>query len=47
MMSVGEVLDWLEDKDYHHSLAIDEGGLTLVVVDTGEYLELGGVPEEE
>ncbi len=53
-MSVKEVTDWLNEvSDFNH-VAIDDGGLALVEVESkgadGEYnnyLEIGGVPEEE
>lgn len=52
MMSKQEVLDWINTLDDDSSIAIDEGGLSLVEIDgdgneTDAYLEVGMTPEEE
>lgn len=43
-----DVKNWLNTLDWNANIAIDEGGLALVVVgkETEEYLEIGGIPEE-
>ncbi len=51
MMAKREVLDWLNTLPDDCDIAIDDGGLALVVVNRGEwaetaYCEVGGVPEE-
>jgi hypothetical protein len=62
MISVEELFDWLSTKRHcghwgpngfigHSSIAIDEGGLTLVEIGadgkpTGHEIEVGGVREE-
>ncbi len=48
MMTVKEVKDWLSVMPDDSCVAVDEGGLTLVMVgNEGVYLEVGGVPEED
>jgi hypothetical protein len=48
MMTVREVAAWLDSLDGEQHVAVDEGGLTLVVVeDPDVYLEVGGLPDEE
>ncbi len=44
-----EIVKWIKKLPKSSSVAVDEGGLTLVEVDkngktTGAYLEVGGVP---
>lgn len=53
MMTVKELREWLDLLDSESFVGVDEGGLTLVQVLPGEvpqlsgnYIELGGVPEE-
>jgi hypothetical protein len=47
-MSSKEIRDWLDTLDHEAQVAIDEGGLMLVVIgDDSAYLEVGGVPREE
>ena len=51
MISVTELKRWLSTQHDTDLIAIDEGGLTLTVFDSGEmetgsYLEIGGVPED-
>lgn len=46
-MSVGEVREWLETVSKDAEVAVDDGGLTLVVVGNPQiYCEIGGIPEE-
>lgn len=50
-MSVQEVRDWVNSLDKRDSVAVDDGGLALVELDpngveTGAYLEVGGVPAD-
>lgn len=58
MMKASEVKEWIKDIDDDADLAIDDGGLCLVVVgdkrgegleayEFGDYLEIGGVPLDE
>lgn len=47
-----ELEEWLRTLYSTDLVAVDEGGLTLVAIgsdekETGAYLEIGGVPEEE
>ncbi len=51
MMSKAEVTEWIETLSDTSSIAIDEGGLTLVEIDvegapTGSYIEVGGIPDD-
>ena len=47
MLRVAELQRWLGTLPKDSQVAVDEGGLTLVVVgDQGVYLELGGVPDD-
>lgn len=44
-MRIGEVREWLRDRSDDELIAIDEGGLTLVIVgDDEDYCEIGGEP---
>lgn len=44
-MLASEVLAWVQTIDPNDSIAVDDGGLSLVVVeDQEDYLEVGGVP---
>lgn len=48
-MSIAEVKRWIDTLDPKNSIAVDDGGLTIVEVtpegvETGAYLEIGGVP---
>lgn len=48
MMNVVEVRCWLAAIPEDHHVAVDDGGLTLVEVeDNKNYIEIGGVPEDE
>ena len=52
MISRQEVLSWVKSLDPDSSVAIDEGGLMLVEINsdgetTDEYLEVGGEPDPE
>lgn len=47
-MSVLEVKSWLDTLPKWAEVAVDDGGLSLVVVGhENVYLEVGGVPEDE
>ena len=48
-MRTNEVRKWLESLGPDDLIAIDEGGLTLVVIGSEEeaYLEIGGVPLDD
>ena len=50
--NVKEIQRWLSTLHPTDRVAVDDGGLTLVALDsggleTGAYYEIGGVPEEE
>ena len=46
MIRASELKKWLKTLPVNAEVAVDEGGLTLVVIDDKEtYLEVGGVPE--
>lgn len=48
MITVTELKRWLNTLPAGDSVAVDEGGLTLVSEkDPNAYLEVGGVPEED
>ena len=49
MMRAREVQEWLEPLNPDDRVAIDEGGLTLVVVGREDkaYLEVGGIPLDD
>ena len=54
MMTVREVTEWLNDISDGNHVAIDEGGLILVEVESYDgigdyhnYIELGGTPDED
>lgn len=42
MMHKSEIINWLNTLPEDASVAIDEGGLTLIEVDGEAYLEVGG-----
>jgi len=45
--TVKQLRDWLSGRRGVQEIAVDEGGLTLVVVgDESDYLEIGGVPDD-
>lgn len=47
-MTVKEIREWLNSLAADELVAVDDGGLTLVVVgDERVYCEVGGIPEEE
>lgn len=51
MTSTKDLIDWLQSLPPESSVGVDEGGLTLVVLDENDkvgeaYYEVGGVPEE-
>jgi hypothetical protein len=46
--TVGELREWLKGRKKNVEIAIDDGGLSLVSVDyEGDYIEIGGVPQEK
>ena len=50
MLKIAVLRDWLQSiaADEGEEVAIDEGGLTLVVVgNSGVYIEVGGEPVDE
>jgi hypothetical protein len=52
MMTVATLRTWLRGHGESEQVAIDDDGLTLIVLDadgrtTGEYLEIGGVPDAD
>jgi hypothetical protein len=52
MTAVTDLIDWLKTLEKGSSVAIDEGGLTLVEINsegkkTEAYLEVGGEPRDE
>lgn len=57
MMQKKEIMEWLQVLPDDALVAVDDGGLALLVVEPGKgghidaqksiYLEVGGVPEEE
>lgn len=53
-MTVKEITDWLNEMSDLNHVAIDDGGLALVEIesrgpdgDYHNYLEIGGTPEDE
>ena len=47
-MTKAEIVEWLSSFDDDDNVAIDDGGLTLVVIgDPISYLEIGGIRDEE
>lgn len=50
MMEVTEIRQWLDSIPADAYVGVDEGGLCLRAVQgtelTGDYLEIGGIPEE-
>ena len=48
MMEASEVQQWLSNLDPDDLVAIDEGGLTLIVVGRpDQYIEIGGEPDDD
>ncbi len=47
MIAVRELRDWLNSLDPGDVIGVDDGGLTLCVVGTSAYIEVGGLPEPE
>ena len=45
-MNVMEVRRWLEEQDQLDEVGVDEGGLAIQNTRTGDYLEIGGIPED-
>ena len=51
MITRKELLEWVESLDPESFVAIDEGGLTLIVIDKNlisaiGWLEVGGTPDD-
>ena len=46
-MKKEELQAWLESLPNGCEIGVDDGGLTLQVVDHDAYCEVGGLPEEE
>lgn len=47
-MSKQDILNWINTIPDNSEIGIDEGGLTLQVINDPEvYLEVGGIPEED
>jgi hypothetical protein len=46
-IGVGELREWLKGRDEADEVAIDDGGLALVIVGNDAYIEVGGMPDEE
>ena len=49
-MTTTEIIEWLSSMPADSRIAIDDGGLSLVALDshnnpTDEYLEVGGIPQ--
>ncbi len=45
MITKAELLDWVSGLDADDMIGIDDGGLSLVVLDSHAYFEIGGMPE--
>ena len=46
-ISVSELREWLKGRDEGDEVAVDDGGLALVIVgDEEACIEVGGIPEE-
>lgn len=50
-VTIGELRMWLDELEEdgvgrNNLVGVDDGGLSLVVVETGDYYEVGGVPED-
>ncbi len=47
-MPVKEIREWLDTLNDDDLVGVDDGGLSLQVVDDpGSYCEIGGIPEED
>lgn len=46
-IKVGEVRMWLQGLSDEDLIAVDDGGLALVVVGRESYIEVGGIPDEQ
>jgi len=42
-----DILDWLMDLPEDAEVGIDEGGLTLIVIEHDAHLEIGGIEKEK
>jgi hypothetical protein len=47
MIGKPELQAWLNTLDDDDCIGIDDGGLSLVVLDSNAYYEIGGMPEKE
>lgn len=47
MMPVSEIKTWLDTLPPGASVGVDEGGLAITTPDGENYLEIGGIPEDE
>jgi hypothetical protein len=47
MMAKAEILKWVNALPDEAQIGIDEGGLHLIVDESEDYLEVGGMPEED
>lgn len=46
-VGVAELRKWLNGQDEADEVAIDDGGLALVIVGGDAYIEVGGMPDED
>ena len=51
-VTIKDLLDWFEEfkengGEDHMLVGIDDGGLALEIVETGDWFEIGGLPDEE
>jgi hypothetical protein len=46
VITVAELSDWINTLEPEEMIGIDEGGLSLVVLDSRAYHEIGGMPKE-
>jgi len=42
-----DILDWLMDLPEDAEVGVDEGGLTLIVIEHDAHLEIGGIETED
>jgi hypothetical protein len=46
VITVAKLSDWINTLEPEEMIGIDEGGLSLVVLDSRAYYEIGGMPKE-
>ena len=46
-VTVKNLIDFLRDFHPEDKFCVDDGGLALIHIDGNEYIEIGGLPEEE